>query len=265
MRPTLFHIISDYGHNAAETGILKALLITNFPECPILQGPQDFSKDNIVPASVYLSLIVDDFPENSVHLIDVFIPENAPEKFVFAKYKNQYFLCPDNGVLSVALDSMDAEFYRIPFLGSYPDPVKDIYIPFLIQWIKKEKGQLDNLKAIGEIRKLIFPTPVISGNRILLSVIYTDAQGNAYLNIKKEEWESLILKRPFKLKITKNNFLVQISPGYNSVSEGQILALFGLGGYLQIAQHRGSARTLLGLECDRQLFLEIEATGNIAM
>lgn len=265
MKPILFHLISDYGHNATESVIVQAKLIKAFPDVAFVRGPQDFSKQNITHPALFLSLIIDDFPEHSLHIIDTFIPENAPEKFVLAQYKNQFVLAPDNGTLSVALPADETQYFRIPFSGSYPDVIKEVYLPFLIKWLTDEKGATTHLKPLSEIRKLQLPGPVLNGNRLVLTVIYNDSLGNAYFNIKKDEWEQWVAKRSFRLYISRANQISQISPGYSAVPEGQVLALFGQGNYLQIAQNRGNAREFLGLECDRQIFAEAEEFKGISI
>lgn len=205
---------------------------------------------------VFIRLCYKDFPPNTLHLCLLHIESRLPEKYVFASAAGQYFLAPDNGVLPIGLDYEYAEYKQLPLPQGFTDVLKEIYVPAI------QSGTLfgDNssqFPAEENPKKYLMPSPTVAGNTWRLAVLCNDSHGNAYLNMNKTEFERITAGHKFQIKIGFKQQISKISTSYYNHSEGDMLALFGLGDLLQICINCGSALQYLGLKPTKLVMMEV--------
>lgn len=253
----LIHILADYPVSAVEHTIYNAVLYDKFPTISIVNSNHPFLPGDITAPGIFLRLIIEDFPENSIHLCMLHIESKLPEKYIFAEYKNRYFLAPDNGLLPLAFGIENLKTYQLEIPQNATDIFKAVYLPCLEKIGSANRDMHNLFEQENNPKKAFIPTPTKSGNTIRLTVLYTDSQGNAYLNIDFNEFNRLVRNNKFVIRLGYRDGITEISKSYNAVIEGQKLALFGLGALLQIAVNCGSAEQYLGLKKGNNLMLEI--------
>ncbi|MCC7296967.1 MAG: SAM-dependent chlorinase/fluorinase [Bacteroidia bacterium] len=248
--------MSDYGSDAIENTIYHALLIQHFPHAHFIFSNQQFRQGDIISPGIFMRLAYKDFPADTIHICLLHIESRSPEKYTVAKAANQYFIGPDNGFLPIALENEAVEYYKLPASGA-KDLFRDIFIPAALRIVQEDAAVF----AISEEspKKFLMPSPAITGNTYRLSVLYNDSHGNAYLNMTKSEFDRITQGKKFSLKIGYNDHIDRISEAYHDHSEGDKLALFGLGDMLQISINCGSAAQYLGLKYNKMVMLEIVA------
>jgi len=80
-------------------------------------------------------------------------------------------------------------------------------------------------------------------------VLYIDDFGNAIVNIKEQEFESVRNGREVLIHFRRADFNIKkISKTYEDAIVGEIVAFFNEDGYLEIALNRASAAGLLGIK-----------------
>jgi len=204
---------------------------------------------------IFLKLLRTEFPENVIHLCAIHTDSRLPEKYILAKDGKQWFIGPDNGFLPIGLTE-EATYYKLPELPYGKDPMFHCFVPVL-QTLMENHFSTESFEAEEKPRKYLFPTPTVTGNVWRLMVVYNDAEGNAYLNMDKSEFEKFTSNRSFRIRLGLKDNIEQISASYRDVQEGNKLALFGYGNLLQIAIHCGSAEQYLGLKYGTMVMLEI--------
>ena len=90
--------------------------------------------------------------------------------------------------------------------------------------------------------------PLLGENWIEGQIIFIDHFENVILNITREDFESQRKGRSFRIVFRRDEVIDKISETYADVPEGEKLALFNAGGYLEIAINKGNAAGLLGLQ-----------------
>jgi S-adenosylmethionine hydrolase len=89
--------------------------------------------------------------------------------------------------------------------------------------------------------------PLLGEDWIEGQIIFIDNFENVIVNIKREEFEAQRKGRSFKIVFKRDEIIERISETYADVTEGEKLALFNSGGYLEIAINKGNAAGLFGL------------------
>jgi len=121
-----------------------------------------------------------------------------------------------------------------------------------------------DIEKLGNIRKelneRISFKPVIEGDIIRGKVIYIDAYENLITNITETIFRSTGKGKSFSITFrTPGYSIASISKSYSDVPEGEMLALFGSAGYLEIAMHKGNASSLLGMDLDDAVRIEFKS------
>jgi hypothetical protein len=90
--------------------------------------------------------------------------------------------------------------------------------------------------------------PVSADDWIEGQIIFIDNFENVTVNITRNEFEEQRKGRNFRLVFKRDEVIDKISETYADVPEGEKLALFNSGGYLEISINKGNAAGLFGLQ-----------------
>ena len=100
--------------------------------------------------------------------------------------------------------------------------------------------------------------PVIEKDLIKGKVIYIDGYQNVITNIDENLFNEVVKGRKFKILLRAGNYEIStISQSYLDVSEGELLALFDSENQLEIAINKGKASSLLGIDIDDVVRIEV--------
>jgi S-adenosylmethionine hydrolase len=254
----LIHLICDFRVESPDYTVAMARMATEFAALKTLITPQPFKKGHILGQSVFLKLVLNEFPEGTVHICRFGTMSRLPNRFVVAKHKGKYFMGPDSGLLPLYFGEEEIIYYNITPAENVTifDPLKEVYIPALKQLLSTNM----DLEAAGfPIKEMMVrsspPQPTLSNGMMRLTVIYNDYYGNAYLNINKQMFEEVGQGRPFRLMLNSTMEISRLSQSYNDVPEGMELCMFGHGDIMQIAVNAGSAAQYLSLNEDKPVVL----------
>ncbi len=79
------------------------------------------------------------------------------------------------------------------------------------------------------------------------NILYIDRYENVVLDITREQFDTMIKGRPFKIKIMRIYEITAVSTNYNDVKVDEPLCRFNSAGFLEIAFNHAPAATSLGL------------------
>jgi S-adenosyl-L-methionine hydrolase (adenosine-forming) len=171
----------------------------------------------------------------------------------------QYYVAPDNGVLSLIRSSEDAvcvvvdlEAMTLPATGR----------AFLVQnrlapiAAAIANGQsMESLGTVAQIKEFRWGEPSYTENSLRGVILHVDHFGNAITNVQKDEFMRLKGDRSFQVFI-RNLRIQRIVGSYSDAAKGDSLALFSDNGHLEIAIREGSAAKLLGLKVQDMITIE---------
>lgn len=247
MSHSVITLLSDLGTRDASVTIANAVLLRYAPGATIVDISHNVVQYDLQQAAYLLLSAYRHFPKGTIHVVpvDVFAGDNP--RMLLAETGGYFFIAPDNGVLSLAFGT-DLENTWLCFEFSKP------YV--FGNWINNAGRVIELLHTVGQTvpfapysvkeapRHL---QPKVMRDGIDCNVLYIDRYGNVTLDITKSQFDELVKKRPFKIRVMKAEDITTISNNYNDVPEGAPLCRFNDAGFLEIALNHAPATALLGL------------------
>lgn len=246
----LLTLTSDIGHRDYLVGAVKAQLLQINPGFGIIDISHNIPPFNYPQAAYICRSAIKNFPAFTYHIILVNLFEKKPEQLLLAYHKDQYFLCADNGLLSMILEEKPEMVIGIPL---DKQAIKNtIYYTAVMGKIVNQLVKGESIKDIG-IPDVIYLEknhlrPLLDNNWIEGQIIFIDNFENVIVNITHEQFEEQRKGRSFRIVFKRDEVIDRISESYADVNEGEKLALFNSAGYLEIAINKGNAAGLFGLK-----------------
>ncbi len=246
----LLTLTSDIGSPDYLVGAIKAQLLQTNPDFRLIDISHSIPPFNYPQAAYVCRNAIRQFPDLSYHLILVNLFEKKPEQLLLAFHQNQYFLCADNGLLTMILEDTPEVIIGLPldkaatkntlYLSSVMGKAVD-------QLVKGEPVQRIGIPDVSFLEKRHL-RPMLDNNSIEGQIIFIDSFENVIVNITREQFEEQRNGRPFRIVFKRDEVIDRISDSYADVPEGEKLALFNSAGYLEIAINKGNAAGLFGLK-----------------
>ena len=239
-------LLTDFGEKDYYVGLFKGDLHTATPSSRIVDISHSIPPYDIVTGAFFLKNTFEHFPKGTIHIVRVYEQGLGKQKLLAAKYRNYYFIAPDNGILSLVFDEkpdlvveVDLKQVKLPTLEDYYcRVVKEIVF-------NNNIGQIGMATTKFVERKPLMP--VLEPSRIVGTILYIDNFGNVITNIQRSDVERYDGKRA-RINYRTSDVIEGIVDNYNDVDPAYKLARFNSIGYLEICVNCGNASMLLGLE-----------------
>ena len=264
----LITLTTDFGTKDHFLGAIKGAIYSELEDAKIVDISHQISPFNITETAYILKNAYQNFPKGSIHIIGVDTELSVENKHIAIKLDGHYFVCPDNGIVSmIASEILPEKIVEITIHDAIVSSfnVLDVFVKVACHIARG--GTLDVIgKQITNYKQLTEVHPSINDdkNQIIGSVIYIDNYGNVISNISKKLFQEIGKGRSFEV-IARNYSFEKIVQNYNdSVNfdiplenrqdDGKKLAIFNSANYLEIAIYKsnlktvGGASTLLGLD-----------------
>ena len=260
-------LTTDFGEKDYFSGATKGAIYSELPDVTIVDISHSVSPFNIPEAAYIIQNAYNCFPKGTIHIIGIDSEINAENKHIAIKLDDHYFICANNGIMSmICSEIMPEKIVQINIHDTIKSsfPVLDVFVKVACHIARG--GTLEVIgKPINNISPIKNIVPYINDDKtqIIGSVIYIDNYGNVITNIKRSFFETIQKGRNFEIsarhytfkKIYKKysdivNFDIEEHKRYD---EGRKLVVFNSGDFLEIAVYKsnsatvGSASTLLGL------------------
>tara|TARA_A100000164_G_scaffold141744_1_gene125997 strand:+ start:450 stop:1280 length:831 start_codon:yes stop_codon:yes gene_type:complete len=265
---SIITLITDFGYKDHYVGQVKGEIFIKYPKANVIDISHEVSPFNIMEAAYILENCYKNFPENTVHIIDVDSERTKEKKHIIMFLDNHYFITADNGILSILSQNINPQkIYEITIhedLNSVNSSTK-IFTEVACHLAKGGKPEIvgKNIEKIKSVKNL---KPFLNDDQkqIISSVIYIDNFGNVVTNLKKPFFEEIRKGRDFEIsarnyKFSKIYRKYSDIVNYNSSTsqrndEGKGMVIFNSNDLLQISIYRsnpmnvGTASSLMGLK-----------------
>ena len=246
----LLTLTSDIGNQDYLVGAVKAKLIQVNPEFAFIDISHCVPPFNYPQAAYICRSAFANFPDFTYHLILVNLFETRPDHLLLAFHNNQYFLCADNGLLTMILETRPELVIGIPIDKNVIRNTlhcADIMGQTVNKIVQGESIKNIGIPDINYIEKNAL-RPLLGATWIEGQIIFIDNFENVIVNITREQFEEQRKGRSFKIIFKRDEVIDRISESYADAYEGEKLALFNSAGYLEIAINKGNAAGLFGLK-----------------
>ncbi len=254
-------LTTDWGHKDHYIAAVKGSILSQIPDAVIVDISHEVPPFNTETASFVIRNCYRNFPKDSIHIIGVNTLADIESPHLVIKYEDQYFIGADNGIFSLIFDENPEEIYEIEVMQDsdyFTFSTRDVFVKvagMIAQGVDlKEFG-----KKIDKINQKLAFHPVVEQNTIKGIVIHIDNYENAISNIHEKLFRDILKGKPFSISF-RGYEIKKISKSYDDVPVGEILAIFGSGGFLEIAMNQGNAASLLGLHFKDTIRIEYSNT-----
>jgi S-adenosylmethionine hydrolase len=236
--PRLITLLTDFGTADGYVGELKGVLYSAAPDSVIVDLSHDLPPQDVETGRLAVARYWRRFPPGTVHLVIVDPGVGSGRAALAASSDGRFFVGPDNGVLSPPLLVPGAHAVELPVAAGAAATFhgRDVFAPAAAALARGTPLQsLGTPFASPVLRRT--PEPVRGADGSLRGeIIAVDRFGNAITN--------LVAARAGRLEIGGRSIPVRRT--YADVATGELLALAGSSGLLEIACRDGSAATALG-------------------
>lgn len=261
---TIITLTTDWGTKDHYLASVKGSLLSHIENAQIIDITHEVLPFDIYQASFIFKNSYRNFPDGTIHIIGINSDASIEQPHIAIHYNNQYFIGCDNGVFSLIFGQRELDTVEIDILqdsDNYTFSTKDVFVK-AAQIIHNDKG-ISNLgpKRMTINRMMSFePVVEIDNDTIAIigKVIYLDRYENAITNISEELFYNYAKNKKFDITFnTYSEELTSISKSYLDVPPSEMCAIFDSNGFLEISISKGNARSLLGLELDSRIRINI--------
>lgn len=273
-RKPIITMITDFETNDHFVGTMKGVIYNINPNVEIVDITHRVGSYDIFDAAFTLAQSYRFFPSDTIHLVVVDPGVGTARRPILASSLGYKFVAPDNGVLSLIYEREEnVEVRHITADHYFLNPVsatfqgRDIFAPvagWLSKWVEVDKFG----ETINDYTKFESPKPKwISEKLIKGAVLKIDKFGNILTNLRPEDVPQLFAENPPNFQILINEReITRLNFAYSMGKPGELFAIVGSSGYIEICTNRGSAAKVLnanrGVEVGVVLGGQEAATGN---
>ena len=252
-------LLTDFGLSDPYVGLMKGVILSITPEASIVDISHDIDPQDIVSAAYLIDSAYPYFPAKTVHAAVVDPGVGSSRKIIAAQACGHYFLAPDNGILTKVLGNINVdkiiqvenpEYFMRPVSRTFHG--RDIFAPVAAHLAAgKALDTFGPMISGADMVRLELPVSCLTDTGQLRGeVITVDRFGNLITNIDQHSVRRIRATGDEKdLCVHVGSRRIKgISTFYQDVSPGELLALIGSRGYLEISVNQGDAKSYCGVE-----------------
>jgi S-adenosylmethionine hydrolase len=246
-------LTTDYGTDDHLVGTLKGVILRINPEATIVDITHNVAPFDLLDAALAIGSAYPYFPPRTIHVVVVDPGVGTERRPLLVTAENQYFVAPDNGVLSVVYErehnvvarNVTAEHYFLqPVSKTFHG--RDIFAP-IAAWLSKVWQTASMGEEITDHKKFALPKPKATDGVVKGIVMRVDTFGNLVTNFRMEDLpESALTNGEVKFQVG-TQAVSRMVPTFASGNAGEPVAYLGSAGYVEIAVNKGNASRTLSI------------------
>jgi len=253
MRKPVITLLTDFGTEDYYVASMKGVILSINPRCVLIDITHRVSPHDIREGAFILANAYSYFPKGTIHLSVVDPGVGGARKPLLLVTQNYCFVGPDNGLFTMITQkesvkkiiALDKQKYYLSKVSTTFHG-RDIFAPVaahLSLGINPNAfgHKVDSLGWLG------FEGPFIKEGKLLGEILHVDTFGNLVSNIDEGKLFRFIQGRPFAIRAGKRS-IHDLKKGYWEGKKGELIALLGSSGFLEISIREGSAQKALKMK-----------------
>jgi S-adenosylmethionine hydrolase len=258
---SIITLTTDFGTREGYVGTIKGVLLSIAPQARLVDISHEIEPHDIRQAAYVLAAAAPYFPSGTLHLAVVDPGVGSARRALVIRTSRAFLVGPDNGLFTLLLqDEPDAECYAITHPAFMLPRVsatfhgRDVFAPAAAH-LACGVSPAEFGPRVTDAVRLALPQPVQQPDGTWLGqVLYADHFGNLVTSIRQEHLHSL-----GHIEITLGQQrLTGLQRTYAESAPGELIALVGSSGHLEISVVKGNAAHTLGLGPDAPILVRIE-------
>ena len=234
-------LLTDFGLTDPYVGVMKGVMLSSDPKLELIDLTHGVPAQSVSVGAWHIQQSWARFPVGTVHLVVVDPGVGSLRRILLAEQAGHLFLAPDNGVLAPTLRAdatvrvLDAERFALPEV-SRTFHGRDIFSPaaaaLAAGLAPEEAGELTE-----DWVSLELPSPKVEEDGVIRAgVLYMDSFGNLVTMIGAE-----LLQGAVAWTAEVGGATMPLVGTYADVEAGELLALVGSGGTVEVSLRDGDA------------------------
>jgi S-adenosyl-L-methionine hydrolase (adenosine-forming) len=249
-------LTTDFGLSDHFVGVMKGVILGIQPEARLIDISHGVEPFDIAAGAFTIAQAYSYFPKNTIHVVVVDPGVGSARRLLLAEMAGQYFLAPDNGVLSMVFAREQPKVRHITNERYFLQPVsrtfhgRDVFSPVaahLAAGITPAQFGIrieDYIRAsFHEPMKSDQPAPK-GQDTWIGTILKIDHFGNLATNFHIDDFPS-IRTHAFALQVGQQ-VITRLALTYSECAPGELFVVVGSSGYLEVAASEVSAAKTLG-------------------
>ena len=250
MRAPILTLTTDFGLSDHFVGTMKGVILNICPTAQIVDVSHEITPFEIAEGAYVIAQAYRYFPKKTVHVVVVDPGVGTSRRPILMEAAGQYFIAPDNGVLSMIYSREKHKVRLISNQKYFLETVsrtfhgRDIFAPV---GAHVAAGVLPSRigKPIDNYLLPSFEKPQRTGKRTWTgAILKIDHFGNFITNFLAEDFKELE-QRGFTMTIGPQQVDV-LARTYAETGPGELFVIAGSSGYLEVSISHGSAAKATG-------------------
>ena len=250
MTRPIITLTTDFGLSDHFVGVMKGVIFGITPAAQVIDISHGVQPYDVADGAFTIAQAYRYFPKRTIHVVVVDPGVGSARRPLLAEMAGQYFVAPDNGVLSMIFVREEPIVRHITSERYFLQPVsrtfhgRDVFSPIaahLAAGITPAKFG----KRIDDYIRVSFDKPAHTGKHTWIGIILkADHFGNLATNFHIDQFPSL-RTHPFSLNAGVQA-ITRLALTFSECAPGELFVIVGSSGYLEIAASQGSAAKSLG-------------------
>ncbi len=247
MSPPLFTLLTDYGAGSGYPAQVKGVLLAALPDARIVDVSHEVPRHDVLAGALLLEASAPWFPRAAIHLavVDPGVG-TARRALCVVDPEGRRFVAPDNGLLTPFLGPGSRVIALAPG-GALPPPRtatfhgRDLFAPAAVLLARGE-DPFTLGPAVEDPVRLPWPRADVSPGAVRGVTLAADSFGNVLTSIRDTDLPAGAAVARVEAGGREARWVRTFGEGRS----GELLALLGSGGRVELAVREASAAALLG-------------------
>lgn len=255
-------LTTDFGSNDHLVGAMKGVILKVNPEIQIVDISHKVIPYDILDGALTVGQAYRFFPLKTVHIVVVDPGVGTQRRPLLVSGEHHYFVAPDNGVLSMVYEKEErltvrhvtAEHYFLsPRSNTFHG--RDIFAP-VAAWLTKNGAAGSFGDEVTDFVRFSLPKPKTADGTVKGVILKVDNFGNAITNLAAEDVPQMLSANARFTIHAGSKPVTKFVQTYAQGEPGEVFALIGSSGFLEISMNRASAARALGLQRGAEVTVE---------
>jgi S-adenosylmethionine hydrolase len=240
---------------------MKGVILGISPRVRIVDITHEITPHDVNEAAFVIAQAWRYFPKGSIHVVVVDPGVGSARRAVLCEAAGQFFIAPDNGVLSMIYDGSPHKVRVISnkALGlktvSKTFHGRDVFAPAAAHLSKGLAPAKFGKPVHDAVRSFLLKPTRLSRHDWSGVVLKTDRFGNLITNFHIDEFPDLA-EHPIEFRAGLER-IPKLAATYAETMTGELFAIIGSSGYVEVVVNQGSAAKALGIGAGSPVELEI--------
>lgn len=261
MANAIITLTTDYGTDDHLVGTLKGVILKINPDVTIVDITHHVAPFDLLDGALSIGSAYSYFPPKTIHVVVVDPGVGTERRPLLVSGQNQYFIAPDNGVLSlvyereqnVAVRHANAEHYYLqPVSKTFHG--RDVFAP-IAAWLSKGYQTAGMGEEITDYKRFALPRPKPWDSGLRGVVMRIDSFGNLITNFREEDLAGAVQDASLIRMQIGTHEVTHLVDTFAKGEAGVPIAYLGSSGYIEVALNKGNASKKLSVGRGAVVFL----------